>query len=122
MKVFAMLGALNMAMGVILGAFAAHTLKQQLSADMLAVFQVGVQYQIYHALGLLLVSLLLLYFPKARGLRTGGWILLAGIVLFSGSLYLLSLTGISWFGPVTPLGGAAFIIGWLWIAYAVIKA
>ncbi|KFZ30518.1 membrane protein [Pseudidiomarina salinarum] len=122
MKLFAMLGALNMAMGVILGAFAAHTLKQQLSADMLAVFQVGVQYQIYHALGLLLVSLLLLYFPNARGLRTGGWILLAGIILFSGSLYLLSLTGISWFGPVTPVGGAAFIIGWLWIAYAVIKA
>ncbi len=122
MKLFAMLGALNMAMGVILGAFAAHTLKQQLSADMLAVFQVGVQYQIYHALGLLLVSLLLLYFPNAKGIRTGGWILLAGIILFSGSLYLLSLTGISWFGPVTPVGGAAFIIGWLWIAYAVIRA
>lgn len=122
MKLFAMLGALNMAMGVILGAFAAHTLKQQLSADMLAVFQVGVQYQIYHALGLLLVSVLLLYFPNAKGLRTGGWILLAGIILFSGSLYLLSVTGISWFGPVTPVGGAAFIIGWLWIAYAVIRA
>lgn len=80
MKLFAMLGAINMALGVILGAFGAHGLKGKLSPEMLAVFQTGVQYQIYHALGLLLVAALLLPYPQATGLRTGGWLLLA--VLF----------------------------------------
>ncbi|MGQ4277095.1 DUF423 domain-containing protein [Pseudidiomarina sp. E22-M8] len=121
MKLFAMLGAINMALGVILGAFGAHGLKDKLSPEMLAVFQTGVQYQIYHALGLLLVAALLLPYPQATGLRTGGWLLLAGIILFSGSLYLLALTGAKFFGPVTPIGGVCFIIGWIWIFWAMLK-
>ncbi|MDN7125038.1 DUF423 domain-containing protein [Pseudidiomarina terrestris] len=121
MKLFAMLGAINMALGVILGAFGAHGLKGKLSPEMLAVFQTGVQYQIYHALGLLLVAALLLPYPQATGLRTGGWLLLAGIILFSGSLYLLAVTGAKFFGPVTPIGGACFIIGWIWIFWAMLK-
>ncbi|MEA3587963.1 DUF423 domain-containing protein [Pseudidiomarina sp. 1APP75-27a] len=121
MKLFAMLGAINMALGVILGAFGAHGLKGKLSPEMLAIFQTGVQYQIYHALGLLLVAALLLPYPQATGLRTGGWLLLAGIILFSGSLYLLAVTGAKFFGPVTPIGGACFIIGWIWIFWAMLK-
>ena len=116
-----MLGAINMALGVILGAFGAHSLKTILAADQLAVYQVAVQYQIYHALGLLLVAGLHIPFPQSGGLRTGGWLLLAGIILFSGSLYVLALTGLSWLGPVTPVGGVCFIMGWLWIFWAMLK-
>ncbi|WP_417657671.1 DUF423 domain-containing protein [Pseudidiomarina aestuarii] len=121
MKLFAMLGAVTMALGVILGAFGSHGLKDRLSSDMLAVYQTGVQYQIYHALGLLLVAALMVPYPNATGLRTGGWILLAGIILFSGSLYLLALTGWRFFGPITPVGGVCFIVGWLWIFWAMLK-
>lgn len=121
MKLFAMLGAINMMLGIILGAFAAHGLKSILTPESLAVFQTGVQYHIYHALGLILVALLQIPYPKSGGVRTGGWLLLAGIILFSGSLYLLALTRITWFGPVTPVGGACFIIGWLWIFWAMLR-
>lgn len=121
MKLFIMLGAINMALGVILGAFGAHGLKRLISPEMVVVFQTGVQYQIYHALGLLMIALLLIPYPQAKGLRTGGWIMLAGIILFSGSLYLLALTGMPVWGPITPVGGACFIIAWIWIFWAVLK-
>lgn len=121
MKIFVMLGAINMALGVVLGAFGAHGLKQFASPEQIMVFQTGVQYQIYHALGLLLVAVLLKQFPQAHGLRTGGWIMLAGIILFSGSLYLLGLTGNKIFGPVTPVGGVCFIVAWIWTFWAVLK-
>src|SRR5690554_5338468 len=121
MKLFIMLGAINMALGVILGAFGAHGLERLISAEMVVVFQTGVQYQIYHALGLLMIALLLIPYPQAKGLRTGGWIMLAGIILFSGSLYLLALTGMRFWGPITPVGGACFIIAWIWIFWAVLK-
>lgn len=121
MKLFAMLGAINMALGVILGAFGAHSLKSILAVEQLTVYHIAVQYQIYHALGLLLVAALQIPFPRSSGLRTGGWLLLAGIILFSGSLYIMALTGWSWLGPVTPVGGACFIIGWLWIFWAMLS-
>lgn len=121
-RIFALLGAFNMAVGIALGAFAAHALKTQLEANALAVFQTGVQYQIYHALGLLFVAALTHAYPQAKGLRSGGILLAVGIFLFSGSLYLLALTGQKWFGPITPLGGAAFILGWLRIFWAMLKA
>lgn len=121
MKVFVMLGAINMAIGVILGAFGAHGLEQVISADMIKVFQTGVQYHIYHALGLLMVAVLLIPYPHASGLRTGGWIMFAGIILFSGSLYLMALTGITMFGPITPVGGLCFIVAWIWIFWAMLK-
>lgn len=113
-----MLGAINAFLCVALGAFGAHGLKQKLTTDMLAVYQTGVQYHFYHALGLVAVGLVLLYFPKSRLVVLSGWLMFAGIVLFSVSLYALSLTGIRGLGAITPLGGVAFLSAWAILAYA----
>ena len=117
MRIFVVLGSFNMLLAVALGAFGAHGLKSRVSAEMLAVWQTAVLYHLVHALGLLLVGLLTLHLP----VRAGGWTLLAGIVLFSGSLYLMVLTGIRPLGMVTPLGGVAFLAGWLLLALAALK-
>lgn len=98
-------------LAVILGAFAAHGLKGKLAANLFSAFETGVQYQFYHALALLLVALLYQQFP-GKWLLWSGYAMLAGIVLFSGSLYALALTQIKLFGPVTPIGGLCFIMGW----------
>src|SRR6185312_17057685 len=92
-KIYLLLAVLNGALAVVLGAFGAHGLKQRLSADMLAVYQTGVQYHFYHALGLVAVGVMLLHYPASKPMRTSGWLMLAGIVLFSVSLYALSLSG-----------------------------
>lgn len=89
---------------------------------MLAIFQTGVHYHYWHALGLVAVGLACLHLPSSPWLRAAGWLLAAGIVLFSGSLYVLALSGERWLGPVTPVGGLAFILGWLALAVAVLKA
>lgn len=112
-----MLGAINAFLCVAFGAFGAHGLKQRLTADMLAVYQTGVQYHFYHALGLVAVGLMLLHFPASKPLALSGWLMLAGIALFSVSLYALSLTGIRGLGAITPLGGVAFLSGWALFAY-----
>jgi uncharacterized membrane protein YgdD (TMEM256/DUF423 family) len=117
-RIFLTLGAINAFLCVALGAFGAHGLKQKLTTDMLAVYQTGVQYHFYHALGLVAVGLVLLYFPKSRLVVLSGWLMLAGIVLFSVSLYALSLTGIRGLGAITPLGGVAFLSAWAMLAYA----
>lgn len=117
-RTFLMLGAVNAFLCVALGAFGAHGLKQRLTTDMLAVYQTGVQYHFYHALGLVAVGLVLLYFPKSRLVAWSGWLMLAGIILFSVSLYALSLTGIRGLGAITPLGGVAFLTAWAILAYA----
>lgn len=122
MKTFILMGAVAMALGVMLGAFGAHGLKNRLAPDLLAVYHTGVQYHLYHALGLLLVGVLIQQFPAIGGLRTGGWLLLAGILIFSGSLYVLAISGIRWLGAITPIGGTAFIAGWLWIAWSLLRA
>lgn len=101
-----------MLLAVALGAFGAHGLRDALTAEMKAVFETGVRYQAYHALGLFVVAWLSSRFP-ARGVTAAGWCFLAGIALFSGSLYALSLTGIKRFGAITPLGGLLFLAGWL---------
>ncbi len=119
---FLMLGGANAFLCVAFGAFGAHGLKQTLSADMLAVYQTGVQYHFYHALGLIAVGLVLLHFPKSRPIVLSGWLMLAGIVLFSVSLYALSLTGIRGLGMITPFGGVAFLIAWGLLAYGVCGA
>jgi uncharacterized membrane protein YgdD (TMEM256/DUF423 family) len=119
-KLFLILAAVNAILAVALGAFAAHTLKARLSADMLATFQTGVQYQMYHALALLGVGLLAMHYPAVT-LRNSGFLFLAGMVFFSGSLYALSLSGIRWLGAFTPLGGLAFLLGWALLAWAVYK-
>jgi uncharacterized membrane protein YgdD (TMEM256/DUF423 family) len=102
---------------VILGAFAAHALKGSLSEQSLNVFQTGVQYQFYHSLALLLLAVIYRQSPQPMLLWSAGF-MLAGILLFSGSLYLLALTQQKWFGPVTPLGGLCFIVAWLLLIVA----
>ena len=121
-KLFVSIGAAMAAVAVVLGAFGAHALKARLPADALEVYQTAVQYHFWHALGVLAVGLALQLFPEAGWLRTAGWLLTAGIVLFCGSLYLLALTGSKWLGAVTPLGGLAFILGWLALVVAALRA
>ncbi len=118
-RTFFMLGAINAFLCVAFGAFGAHGLKQRLSVDMLAVYQTGVQYHFYHALGLIVVGLVLLHLPKSRPVVLSGWLMLTGIVLFSVSLYALSLTGIRGLGMITPFGGVAFLSAWALLAYGV---
>ncbi len=118
-RIFLMLGAINAFLCVAFGAFGAHGLKQKLSVDMLAVYQTGVQYHFYHSLGLIVVGLTLLHFPKSRHILLSGWLMLIGIVLFSTSLYALSLTEIRALGAITPFGGIAFLSAWLLLAYGV---
>lgn len=120
-KLFLVLSALNGFLAVGLGAFAAHGLKEKLSTELLATFQTGVQYHMYHALALLGVGLLSLHYPASATLRAGGYAFLAGMLLFSGSLYLLSLTGVRWLGAITPLGGVAFLAGWGLLAWTAFK-
>ncbi len=119
---FLLLGAINAMLAVILGAFGAHGLKDRLTEPMLAVYKTAVEYQFYHALGLLLIGLLALQWVESQWLSTSGWLMVAGIVLFSGSLYLLSFGGPRWLGPVTPLGGLGFILAWAALAVAVVKS
>jgi len=121
-KIYLLLAVLNGALAVVLGAFGAHGLKQRLSTDMLAVYQTGVQYHFYHTLALLAVALLMLQWPSNNTLRWSALLFCIGIVIFSGSLYLLSISGLRWFGAITPIGGVAFIAGWLALALAVWKA
>ena len=120
MQTFVMLGGILMAAAVALGAFGAHALKRRLQPDRLDVFKTGVQYHLIHALGLVAAGILAGQFPDSGLIAAAGWLLLAGIVLFSGSLYVLSAKKIRWLGPVTPLGGLCFIIGWVLLAAGVI--
>jgi uncharacterized membrane protein YgdD (TMEM256/DUF423 family) len=117
-RFFLIVGALSAALAVMLGAFGAHGLRGRLPADLLAIYHTGCQYHVYHALGLLAVGLLSLHVPASGALRASGWLMLAGTVLFSGSLYLLAVTGQRWLGAITPLGGVAFIAAWLLLAWA----
>ena len=122
-KIFLLLGGTNAALCIMLGAFGAHALKVKLTEQSLAVFQTGVQYHFYHSLGLLLLGLLMLQLNISDGLfKFSGYFMIAGIVLFSGSLYGLSMSSIKWFGPKTPIGGLAFIIAWLFLVMAVLKS
>jgi len=116
MPTFLALGALSAAVAVALGAFGAHALRARLSPDLLATFEVGVRYQMYHALALLAAAWAMGRWP-GQPLLLAGWCFVAGTLLFSGSLYLLVLTGHRWLGAVTPLGGGAFIAGWLLLAW-----
>ncbi|EIJ48577.1 membrane protein [Herbaspirillum sp. GW103] len=113
-------GALNMFVAVGCGAFGAHGLKKMISAEMLAVWHTAVTYQVMHALGMIAVALLM---PRMAGtaLTWAGRLMLAGIVIFSGSLYLLALTGTRILGAITPLGGVAFLAAWLLVAWAALK-
>lgn len=120
-RVLIILGALNMLIAVGAGAFGAHGLKRALTPEMLAVWQTAVTYQMVHALGLLAIA--------ALGARFGspawswaGMLMFAGIVVFSGSLYVLALSGVHWLGAITPLGGLAFIAAWALLAWSAWRA
>ena len=108
---FLLLGALFAGIAVAAGAFGAHFLKGVLDASMWAVFETAARYEMYHALGLCVISLAIDRYPDAH-FSAVGWLFTIGILLFSGSLYALSLSGVRWLGALTPVGGAAFIAGW----------
>jgi len=113
---FIVIGAINGFLAVAFGAFGAHALKDILSAGLLEVFKIGVDYQAMHALALLAVGLCARS-GRETALNLAGWAFASGILLFSGSLYLLALTDIRWLGAITPLGGAAFLLGWAALAW-----
>jgi uncharacterized membrane protein YgdD (TMEM256/DUF423 family) len=118
-RTFLLFGAIAGFLAVAFGAFGAHALRTRLPPDRLEVFETGVRYQMYHALALLFIALGL---ARVDGwvMRGAGWLFIAGIVLFSGSLYILALSGVRRLGAVTPIGGLAFLIGWAVLAYAAI--
>jgi uncharacterized membrane protein YgdD (TMEM256/DUF423 family) len=116
-RVFFGLGALSGALAVALGAFAAHGLRSRIGADALATFETGARYHMYHALALLAVAWACARWPGAWA-SAAGWLFVAGTLLFSGSLYLLAITGVRALGAITPLGGLAFVLGWLALAWA----
>lgn len=118
-KKYLFIAAISGFLAVALGAFGAHGLKQKLSADMLAVYHTGVQYHFYHTLALFGVALLMLQLPPSAALRWSALLFCIGIVIFSGSLYVLAISGIRWLGAITPLGGVAFLAGWILLALAV---
>ena len=122
-RVFLLIAAISGGLSVAAGAFASHALREQLSDRSLSIFETGVRYQMYHSITLLLVALLLSReeFPQAT-LVAAGWAFIAGIAIFSGSLYALSLTEIKVLGAITPLGGAAFIAGWGCLAIAALSS
>ena len=121
-RTFLGIGALLGFLGVTLGAFGAHALRTRLSPDMLAVFETGVRYQMYHVFAILIVASAIGSVGNARLLVIAGWAFVAGIVLFSGSLYALALTGARGLGAVTPFGGLLFLVGWAVLAvFAVLR-
>ncbi len=115
---FLTLGSILAGLGVAAGAFGAHALKDILDPPMLQVFETATRYVMYHAFGLCIVSWAIDRYPEQR-LEKSGWLFLIGILLFSGSLYVVSLAGIRWMGAVTPIGGLAFMTGWLLLAWGV---
>ena len=117
-RIFLAIASMFGGISVVLGAFASHALKDRLSTNSLAIWSTGTQYQMYHALALMLVAILVSRFPDSTLLTVAGYAFIIGTFIFSGSLYALTLTGIKWLGAITPIGGMAFIVGWLCLALA----
>lgn len=115
-------GAVNAGLCVMLGAFGAHALRERLTPEMLSVWRTAVEYHFFHALGLLLLGVLALHWPGSALLRASSWLMLAGIIVFSGSLYLLALTNTRWLGAITPLGGTALIAAWVVLCVAILRS
>lgn len=120
-KIFFLIGSLLGFLGVAFGAFGAHALKARLSPEMLTIFETGVRYQMYHVFALLTVGALGQLLPNSR-LGVAGWLFCVGVLIFSGSLYTLSLSGVKAWGAVTPLGGVCLLAGWLVMAWSLWKA
>ncbi len=119
-SIFFAIGSFFSLLGVLLGAFGAHTLKKKLTVEMLDIFEVGVRYQMYHGIGLIIVAWALSQWHQTLT-TAAGLCFIVGILIFSGSLYTLSLTGIRWLGAITPIGGLAFIAGWGCLVIAVFQ-
>ena len=119
-KTILMIASALLALAVAIGAFGAHGLKSHISAEMMQVYKTGVEYHFYHALGLLLIGVLSISMPSGL-LNWSAILLTAGIILFSGSLYLLAVTGVKWLGAITPLGGISFIAGWILLFFSAWK-
>jgi len=116
-----LLGAGNAILAILLGAFAAHAVRDSLSIKMLSVFHTAVDYHLYHALGLIIVGLLISQRPNNLLLNASVVTMLIGLVIFCGSLYALSLSGLTWIGMMTPFGGIAFMVSWILVLFAFIK-
>ncbi len=120
-RFFFFTGAISAFIGVAAGAFGAHGLTHRISAEMLSVFEVGARYQMYHAFALFVAAWAQTQWPSHIN-PAGGWCFIIGTLLFSGSLYLMSLSGLRWMGMITPLGGFAFLAGWVCLAWGALKA
>ena len=116
MRILLIIGSLFAALSVLLGAFGAHGLKNRLSMEDLAIFETAVRYQMYHALGILLMGVASFYLTE-KLVSIPAYFLILGIIIFSGSLFLLVFTNLKWFGAITPIGGLCLMIGWLLLAY-----
>ena len=121
-RIALLVAAFALFVAVAAGAFGAHTLAKQVGPERIAVWQTAVQYQAWHGLALFGVGLLMRMSPTLRGLAVAAWCFVAGIVMFSGSLYLLAATGVTSLGIVTPVGGIAFLAGWATLAWALLRA
>lgn len=121
-KFISALGAICAFLAVALGAFGAHALRERLAPDMLTVYRTAVEYQFWHALGLVAVGIILQLSPETQLLKWSGWTMLAGIILFSGSLYALALTEIRILGAITPIGGLCFLAAWALLAVGLLKS
>jgi len=115
MKIFIVLGCLNAFISVALGAFGAHALRYKIAPELLVMWEKAVDYQMYHALALLIIAMSIKLWPEVRRIRTAGFLLFIGILLFSGSLYTLVLTEVRALGVITPIGGVAFL--WCWVLF-----
>lgn len=118
-SIFIFLGAFGAFVGVGMGAFGAHALKATLSAEALAIYQTGVTYQMWHSLGLIGVANLCDYMTDSKLMPWAGWLMFVGVLLFSGSLYLLALLDLHWLGMITPIGGVCFLMAWLLVCLSV---
>lgn len=117
---FVQMGVIFAGLSVVLGAFAAHALKSRISGEMLSIFEVGVRYQMYHSLALILLGIAMFHLSN-NWLNWSGWTFIGGIILFSGSLYILSLTGVKTWGAITPIGGVLFLLGWLFFGLGFLR-
>ena len=120
-KLFLILGGVNALLAVAFGAFGGHALKHRIDESLQAIYQTGSQYHFYHSLGLLMIGLVALQTPNTIWLKLSGWSMFVGIILFSGSLYLLAILNLRWLGMVTPIGGLLFILGWIFLTITFIK-
>ena len=115
------IGSVLAALAVSIGAFGAHGLKSKVSSEDLVIFETGFRYQMYHSLGLILIGILGFHYPS-NIIQLPAILFLIGIIIFSGTLYLIPLTGLRWFGAITPIGGTALIAGWIVLVYNIIKS